>query len=450
MTALPPLRVGDLRAHWRPTFRLAWPVVLGQLGVMLMSLVDTAMVGALGRNAVGAVGLASSLFGLAFLFGIGLLMGLDHEVSVAYGARRDEDVARYAVQGLWLATAISIPLTAVLLLASDHMHRLGAAPELVPLASRYLKTVAWSLPPALLFIALRQTLQAVGATGPGTVVLLVANVINALACYALIQGRLGAPALGIVGSAWATNLSRVFMLASLLAWTVSAHPHWWRSFAPHGPSLRALARLGGPAGMQLLFEGGVFSLATVLAARLGAVPAAAHQVVLQIASFAFMVPMGISAAGTVRVGQAIGRGDREGARLAGWSAVGLGVGCMATSAVVMVLGWRVILGAFQLDAEVTALARQLLLVAGFFQLFDGAQVTLAGVLRGLGETVSSLVANLVGHWAVGLPVGCVLAFGMGWGALGLWVGLATGLAATAVGLLWRWRTRSRWGGAVGA
>jgi MATE family multidrug resistance protein len=149
----------------------------------------------------------------------------------------------------------------------------------------------------------------------------------------------------------------------------------------------------------------VFSLATVLAARLGAVPAAAHQVVLQIASFAFMVPMGISAAGTVRVGQAIGRGDAEGARLAGWSAVGLGVGCMATSAVAMVLGWKLILAAFQLDPEVTALARQLLLVAGFFQLFDGAQVTLAGVLRGLGETVSSLVANLVGHWAVGLPVG---------------------------------------------
>lgn len=443
MTRLPPLRFRDLQTHWRPTFRLAWPVVIGQLGVMLMSLVDTAMVGVLGRNVVGAVGLGSSLFGLAFIVGIGLLMGLDHEVSVAYGARREEDVARYAVQGLWLAAAISVPLTGALLFASGQMHRLGAAPELVPLAGRYLKTVAWSLPPALLFIALRQTLQAVGATGPGTVVLLMANVINALGCYALIQGRLGAPALGIVGSAWATNLSRIFMLVVLLSWTVSSHPRWWRSFAPHGRSLQALVRLGVPAGLQLLFEGGVFSLATVLAARLGAVPAAAHQVVLQIASFAFMVPMGISAAGTVRVGQAIGRGDAEGARLAGWSAVGLGVGCMATSAVAMVLGWKLILAAFQLDPEVTALARQLLLVAGFFQLFDGAQVTLAGVLRGLGETVSSLVANLVGHWGVGLPVGCALAFGLGWGAVGLWIGLATGLAATAMGLLWRWQSRSR-------
>ncbi len=443
MTSLAPLRIRDLRAHWRPTFRLAWPVVLGQLGVMLMSLVDTAMVGALGRNAVGAVGLASSLFGVAFLFGIGLLMGLDHEVSVAFGARREEDVARYAVQGLWLALAISLPLTAALLVASGHMHRLGAAPELVPLAGRYLKTVAWSLTPALLFIALRQTLQAVGATGPGTVVLLVANGVNWLGCYALIQGRLGAPALGIVGSAWATNLSRLFMLASLLTWTAVTHPRWWRSFAPRAESLRALVRLGLPAGLHLLFEGGVFSLATVLAAQLGAVPAAAHQVVLQVASFAFMVPMGISAAGTVRVGQAIGRGDPEGARLAGWSAVGLGVGCMAVSAVGMVLGWRLILGAFSLDPEVTALARQLLLVAGFFQLFDGAQVTLAGVLRGLGETVSSLVANLAGHWAVGLPVGVALAFGLGWGAVGLWIGLAAGLAATAAGLLWRWGVRSR-------
>ena len=443
MTSLAPLRLRDLRAQWRPTIRLAWPVVLGQLGVMLMSLVDTAMVGALGRAAVGAVGLASSLFGVVFLFGIGILMGLDHEVSVAHGAQRDDDVARYAVQGLWLATAVSVPLTALLLFASGQMHRLGAAPELVPLAARYLRAVAWSLGPALLFISLRQTLQAVGATGPGTVVLLAANAVNALACYALIQGRLGAPALGIVGSAWATNLSRAFMLAALVAWTAATHPRWWRSFAPHGPSLRALAALGLPAGLQLLLEGGVFSLATVLAARLGAVPAAAHQVVLQIASFAFMVPMGISAAGSVRVGQAIGRGDAEGARLAGWSAVGLGVGCMAASAAVMVLGWRPVLGVFQLDEEVTALARRLLLVAGFFQLFDGAQVTLAGVLRGLGETVSSLVANLVGHWAVGLPVGCALAFGLGWGAVGLWIGLAAGLAATAAALLWRWAGRSR-------
>lgn len=432
------LRREDLRA----TFRLAWPVVLGQLGVMLMSLVDTAMVGALGRDAVGAVGLASSLFGVAFLFGIGVLMGLDHEVAVAHGARREDDVARYAVQGMWLALAVALPLTGLLLFASGRMQHLGAAPELVPLAQRYLRTVAWSLPPALLFIALRQTLQAVGATVPGTVVLLIANLVNGLGCYALIQGRLGAPALGIAGSAWATNLSRLFMLTTLVLWTLRAHPRWWESLAPHGRRLRALMKLGLPAGLQLLFEGGVFSLATVLAARIGAVPAASHQVVLQIASFTFMVPMGISAAGSVRVGQAIGRGDAAGARLAGWSAVGLGVAFMATSAVAMMLGWRLILAPFQLDPEVTALAHRLLLVAGFFQLFDGAQVTLAGVLRGTGETVSSLVANLVGHWAVGLPVGCALAFGLGWGAVGLWVGLATGLAATAAGLLWRWQVRS--------
>lgn len=439
MTAL---RASDLRAHWRPTFALAWPVVLGQLGVMLMSLVDTAMVGALGRNAVGAAGLAGSVFGLVFLMGIGLLMGLDHEVSVAHGAGRDEDVARYAVQGMWLALAVSLPLMVAVMLASTQLHRVGAAPELVAPAGACLRTVAWSLPPSLMFIALRQTLQATGATAPGTVVLLVANLVNWLGCYALIRGRLGAPALGIVGAAMATNLSRTFMLASLLAWTVRTHPGWWRSFRPHGESLRALWRLGLPAGLQLLFEGGVFSLATVLAAGLGTIPAAAHQVVLQVASFVFMVPMGISAAGTVRVGQSLGRGDPEAARLAGWSAVLLGVAFMTTSAVTMVLGSRWILAIFQLDTEVTALAQRLLLVAGFFQLFDGAQVTLAGVLRGWGETVSSLIANLVGHWAVGLPVGCALAFGLGWGAVGLWVGLATGLATVAGALTWRWAVRS--------
>lgn len=438
-----PLRWHDLRGEWRPTLALAWPVALGQLGVMLMSLVDTAMVGGLGRDAVGAVGLASSVYGLAFLLGLGLLMGLDHEVSVAFGAGRDDDVARYAVQGLWLALAVSLPLTGAVLLASTQLQRFGAAPELVPPAAACLRAVAWSLPPALLFVSLRQTLQATGSTAPGTVVLLAANLVNGAACYALVYGRLGAPRLGVVGASVATDVSRVFMLASLLTWAVRRHPRWWRSLAPHPAGLRALWRLGLPAGMQLLFEGGVFSLATVLAAGLGALPAAAHQVVLQVSSFTFMVPMGVSAAGSVRVGQALGRGDPEGARRAGWSAVAIGVAFMAASAAAMTLGWRWILAPFRLDPEVTALARQLLLVAGLFQLFDGAQVTLAGVLRGAGETVSSLVANLVGHWAVGLPIGCALAFGLHRGAVGLWAGLAAGLAAVAGALLWRWSVRSR-------
>ena len=428
-----------LRAHWRPTLALALPVALGQLGVMLMSMVDTAMVGALGRDAVGAMGVAMSVIGIGFLFGIGLLLGIDHEVAVAQGAGRHDDVARFAVQGMWLALFVSIPLTLAMLAARSVLPRTGVAPELLPLADGALSVAAWSVPPALVFIALRQTLQATGAALPGTVVLVVANVVNGLGNYALVRGRLGAPALGIVGSATATVLSRTFMLVALLWWAVRTRPTWWRSLAPDPTRLRALLRLGIPAGFQFLFEGGVFSLATMLAARLGAVPAAAHQVVLQIASFMFMVPLGVSAAGAVRVGHALGRGDRRDARLAGWCAVLLGVGFMGVSGVSLTLAWHPILAIFHLDPEVTALARRLLLCAAFFQLFDGAQVTLAAVLRGWGETTSSLVANLVGHWLVGLPVGCVLAFGLGYGAVGLWLGLATGLAAVAAALLLRWR-----------
>ncbi len=429
-----------LRAHWRPTLALALPVAVGQLGVMLMAIVDTAMVAPLGRAAVGGMGVAMSLVTLAFLFGIGTLLGLDHEVAVAQGAGRDDDVGRFAVQGLWLALLASVLITAGLLAVRGHIALLGVAPELVAPASTVLSIAAWSLGPALLFIALRQALQATGAVMQGTVVLLAANVVNLLGNFVLVRGRFGAPALGVAGSATATVISRVFMLVALGAWALRARPTWWRHLAPDLPRLRVLLRLGLPAAFQFLFEGGVFSLATVLAARLGALPAAAHQVVLQVASFSFMVPLGISAAGAVRVGHALGRGDREGARLAGWCAVLLGGWFMVLSGVGLTLAWRPVLGIFVLDAGVTELARKLLLCAAFFQLFDGLQVTLAGVLRGWGETTPSLIANLLGHWLVGLPIGCALAFGLHLGAVGLWMGLAAGLAAVSAALLLRWRS----------
>lgn len=440
----PRLTLRDVISEWRPTLALSAPVALGQVGIMTMALVDTAMVGSLGREAVGAVGVGGSLYGVALLTGIGLLLGLDREVSVAHGAGDRATAARVAGQGVWLALAVGLPLTLALRYGHGVFDLIGVAPTLRGPARDYLGVVALSLAPALVFTAQRQALQAVGDTRFATALLLAANGVNALANYALIHGHLGAPALGLRGAAWATVASRLFLLAGLAWWTrrrgLGLGASGW---APHGPTLRSLARLGAPSAVHLVFESGVFSLSTLLAARIGATSAAAHQVVLQIASFTFMVPLGISSAGAVRVGYAVGRGDGAGARLAGWSAVTLAVAFMAASAVTLVLAAGPILSVFRLDPEVTALARTLLLCAAFFQLFDGAQVSLAGVLRGLGDTVSSMVANVAAHWGVGLPLGYALAFSVGLGAVGLWVGLATGLAVTAVALTFAWHRRSR-------
>ncbi|MFO0609047.1 MAG: MATE family efflux transporter [Polyangiales bacterium] len=432
----------DLSSEWAPTLSLAGPVVLGHLGMMLMGLVDTACVAPLGARAVGAVGVGGSILGLAFLVGLGLLLGIDREVAVAHGAGRPDGVARAHAQGVILSVAISVPLAGAVLFAAGHLRAFGVAPELVPDAAAWLRAAVWSLPPAFVFMALRQSLQAVGDTRAATFLLLVANGVNVFFNVALIRGRFGFPALGVAGSGWATVAARVFTAACLAAWSARRGPSMRDvGWGLHAPTMRELLRLGVPAAVQLLFEGGVFSTTTLLCARLGAVPAAAHQVVLQIASFTFMVPLGLSAAGAVRVGNAIGRGEPEAAARAGWSAVVLAVGFMAFSALALVTAAPLVLGLFGLDGPTAALARTLLLVAALFQLFDGCQVSVSGVLRGSGDTVASMAANLVGHWFIGLPVGVALGFGLGAGAVGLWGGLATGLGAVAIALVALWARR---------
>ncbi len=439
-------RLGDIRdelsGEWGPTLSLAGPVMLGYLGMMLMGIVDTVMVSSLGPAAVGAVGVGASVAGVGFLFGLGLLLGIDRQVAVAHGAGRPDDVARAHAHGLALGLAASLPVVALLELAAGRLARFGVAPELVPLAASWLRVAAWSLVPALVFTAARQSLQALGDTRAATAILLLANVVNAFFNAALIHGRFGFPALGIAGSAWATLAARTFTAVALLAWSVYRGPDL-RSLERrlHWPTLRELLRLGGPASVQLVFEGGVFTLATLLCARLGATSAAAHNVALQVSSFTFMIPLGVSAAGTVRVGNALGRGDLEAAARAGWTAVALGAGFMALSGVALLTASGPIVSLFGLDAPSASLARTLLFCAALFQLFDGSQVTLSGVLRGSGDTVASMAANLVGHWFVGLPVGYTLAFVAGYGAVGLWAGLATGLCSVSIALLTLWRRR---------
>ncbi len=437
-----PRALDDLSTELRPTLALAGPVVLGHLGMMLMNIVDTILVAPLGASAVGAVGVGSSALGVAFLIGIGLLLGIDREVAVAHGAGNVDGVARVHVHGIALALVSSLPLVAGLQLLSHHLGRLGVDAALVPDAGRWLRAASWSLVPSLLFMAVRQSLQALGDTRAATATLLLANGVNAFFNVALIHGRFGLPAWGVAGSGAATTAARLFTAVALVAWSFYRGPDLRRvGWKLHTPTLRALLVLGLPASVQLLFEGGVFSLATLLCARMGAVPAAPHQVVLQISSFTFMIPLGIGAAGAVRVGNALGREEPEAARRAGWAAVAYSATAMTLSGLTLVTLAGPILGVFDLDAPTTALARSLLLCAAVFQLFDGCQVSLSGVLRGSGDTVGSMVANLVGHWFVGLPVGYTLAFAMGHGAVGLWAGLATGLGTVATSLMVLWVRR---------
>lgn len=430
----------ELRGEVLPTLKLAGPVVAGQVGVMVMSVVDTAMVRPLGAQAVGSVGVGSAAYSVAFVFGMGVLFGLDRVVSVAWGAGDKVRCRDAMVQGLWLAGALSVPLTALLWLLGADMSMLGVDAALVSEASSYVRILAWSVAPTLLFTALRQSLQATNDVAAANIILVAANLVNALANYVFIHGGFGVPAMGVTGAGWATFTSRSLMLAALAwwAWRRGIAPETKARLLPNKALLADLLKVGVPAGLQLLAEVGIFALSTVLAGGMGATQAAAHHIVLQVASVTFMVPLGISAAGAVRVGQALGANDPAGARRAGWTAVAIGVGFMCLSALILLVAWRPLLSPFASDESVLALARRLLLLAALFQIFDGAQVSLSGVLRGAGDTTSPLVANLVGHWAIGLPVALGMCFGLEVGVRGLWMGLAAGLSFVAVSLLVVW------------
>lgn len=444
-----PLRWSDIRSEIRPTLALGWPVVVGQLGFMLMNAVDTAMVKPLGAEATAAVGLGSGISAVTFMFGMGLLLGLDRVVSYAFGAGRYGDCRQALVQGLWIATAMAIPITALMQVLAGSLELLGVDPAIAPTAGEYLRALSWSTWPGLLFTAFRQTLQAVGDTRVPSAVMLLANLVNVAANQVFIFGGLGIPEMGAVGAGWATFASRMFMFALLAAYTLrrgivpeSEQTSVSRvDLRPDGPALRELFILGLPVAFHLVLEGGVFTAATLLAARIGTVELAAHHVVLLISSLTFMVPLGLSTAGAVRVGQALGRGDRVGARSAGWGSVATAVMIMGGIALLLLGFGGAVLGVFAADPEVIALGRRLLVLVAVFQMADGAQVTLSSVLRGTGDTRIPAIANFFGHWTLGLPLGATLCFAAGWGTLGLWTGLATGLVLVAAMLTWWWRRR---------
>jgi MATE family multidrug resistance protein len=425
---------------------LAGPVVLAELGWIAMGVVDTIMVGRVSAEAIGAVGVGSVLFYAVGIFGTGLLLGLDTLVPQAYGAGDLEDCHHTLFQALYLCLGLGPVLMVVMSLAVPLLRNWGLHPEVLDLAVPYIRAVIWSALPLLFFTAFRHYLQGMNMVRPIMVVLVSANAVNVAANWVMIYGNLGFPAMGAEGAGWASCIARVYMCLGLLVYILYRERRYdvgllRRSLDLDPERIRKLARLGFPAALQRALEIGVFALATALAGRLDPVSLAAHQIAITIASVTFMVPLGISSAGAVRVGQALGRRDPQGARRSGWTALFLAAAFMSLAGVVLFLFPRLILESFTTDPAVAATGMTLLFIAAFFQLFDGVQVVATGVLRGAGDTRTPVVTNLVGHWLLGLPIGYFLCFELGWGAPGLWVGLSVGLVAVGVLLLYVWAQR---------
>jgi multidrug resistance protein, MATE family len=442
-----PSKLGRLGMELRPMLGLAAPLALAELGWMAMGFVDIVMAGRLGPAAIGAGSLGNMLFFPIAICGSGMLMGLDTLVAQAFGARDAADCRRSLFNGLWLAVALSPAVSLALFGALAAVAAAGTNPAVFALLVPYVKALLWGVPPLLVFTAFRRYLQAMNIARPVTFAVVSANLVNAAGNWALMFGHWGAPRLGLEGSGWSTTFSRWYIAAVLLAavlWN-ERKSGWLLLHVERRPDMariRRLLALGVPSALQILIEGAVFTVVTVMAARLDEVSLAAHSVAVSVVSTTYMVPLGISSAAAVRVGHAVGRKDPHGAAVSGWAALMLGAVFMGSAGVALALAPRAIMRLYTGDAAVVAGGVILLRLAALFQLFDGFQVVAMGALRGLGDTRSPMLANLLGYWAIGMPITWVLCFRSGWGAAGIWVGLSASLILIGSALVVVWARRS--------
>lgn len=471
------MRFAEIRQELPPLLRLAAPLIAGELGWMAMSVVDTSMVGRLPHSAVpmAAAALSQVLFN-TFTFGVGgVLLGLDTLLSQSFGARDLQAANRWMLHGLVLACGLGAALLAIFNAGPLALNHMPVDRAVLAQAVPALQGLNWGVLPLLLYFTLRRYLQAAHHAKPIAFALVSANLVNFAGDWLLIYGhdwRLAThsivlPAYGVVGSAWSTSFSRLYLMAVLLVAVLRAdrrHSYGLRASIRSKTSrrielqhLRQLFRLGAPAGAQIFVEIAVFAAVTSLIATLGPLPLAGHEVALQCASTTFMVPFAISAATAVRVGHALGRartgnaqpgagssfGGWSAAAAAGWSGILAGAAFMLFAAIVFLTLPGVLARIFTPNRAVIAAAVPLLLVAAGFQFFDGIQITVTGALRGAGNTTAPFFTHLVCYWLLGMPLGILLAFHAHLGAAGLWLGLLIALTGAAAVLLTVWTRVSR-------
>jgi multidrug resistance protein, MATE family len=432
--------IDDLRA----LLRLAIPIVIVQVGIMLMGVVDTIIVGHVSARELAAAALGHLYFFALSIVGMGTLMAVDPIVSQAIGAGDHDGAARGIQRGVVLAIAIGIPAMLLCIPAGPVLGLLRRPAEVVPRAAGFAHASIAGMIPFFLFVVLRQSLQAMKRTRAILITIVVANLVNAGLNWVFVFGNLGAPALGAVGSAWSSTIGRWVMLGMLLALSRRELGPYLRPFRRESLSwgpLGRMLRIGFPIGIQFGLEFGAFATIALLAGWLGTEAMAGHQIAINLASLTFMVPLGVGSASAVLVGHAVGEGDAPHARRVAVTALVVGAGFMAASAVVLLAIPEVFARLYTSVPGVVIVAATLIPIAGLFQVFDGIQVVAAGILRGIGDTRVPLIVNLLGFWLVGMPVSLWIGFQMKGGVAGLWWGFVAGLAAVAVFLVLRVRAR---------
>ncbi len=439
---------GAVATEFIETITLALPIALTQLGQIAMMTTDLALIGRLGDQAVAAASLAHTVFFVAFVIGMGLVSAVAPLAAQALGARKPRIVRRALRVGLWAALLLCIPMMLLPLFGEQILLMLGQSPENARLAQRYLLGLAPGMAPALCFMAVRNFMGAVNRPEPGLWITLAAIPANGLLGYALIHGHWGMPRLELLGAGVATTTVNFGMCAAALWVTYSQRPfrkfhvlgHFWR---PDWPLMKELVVIGAPIAVSFLLEYGLFSAAGLLMGLISTSALAAHQIALQIAAILFMVPFGIGMAATVRVGQAFGRGELPAIRRAGIVAIVLGIVFMSVMTLAVIVARfdlaRFFFGDSPQGMAAVDLAATLMLVGATFFIADGIQTVAAGALRGLSDTRIPLLLAALSYWAIGFTSACALAFWIGLGAVGVWIGLSIGTGLYAILLVLRFR-----------
>ena len=435
-----------LARELREMLRLALPLVFGQLSAIGMNVIDAILAGHLDAHTLGAVAVGTSVWSLAIVSAIGVMLALPPSIAQLNGAQRREEIGPLFRQALWLAVALGALLWIGVGWGGPALVRaIGVDAPLIPDVTRFLHAISFGAPALALFFTLRGLSEGFGLTRPTMYFSMLGLALLGPVGYVLMYGRLGLPPLGALGSGIATAIV-LWIEALAFLFYVATRRHYrelalfGRFDPPNAVAIKDLLRLGIPMGVSLLMEASLFVAVALAIGTLGTDVVASHQIAINVASVTFMVPLGIAMATTVRVGHAVGRRDREGVRDAGLIGFLLTLTTQLVSATLMLTVPQHIAALYTVDAVVISLAAQLLILAGLFQFSDGIQVAAAGALRGLKDTRVPMLITTFAYWGVGMPVGWWLAFPIGYGARGMWMGLIAGLSMAAVLLSLRfWR-----------
>lgn len=430
------------KSQFNLTFRLAYPVMLSQLGQVMVGVVDNVMVGRLGAETLAAASLANSIFFLIMMFGIGISMAITPLVAVAEGEGKKRRITKLFNHGFVINLVTGLVLFGIVLGFSPGIHYLGQPEEVVILAIPYLLIITFSLVPFMFFQTFKQFVEGLSQTRQAMIITLVCNGINIFLNYVLIYGELGFPQLGLNGAGWATLISRILMGGIIYVY-VKGSKRYSEYKTPlvfkqlSRPMIGKMLKIGIPTGFQFVFEVGAFSAAAIMMGWMGVNALAAHQIAINLASVSYMMASGLSAAAMVRVGNQLGRKDIVTLREVAFSIFGMVVVFMSFFAILFVVFRNYLPLIYLDDVGVVNTAATLLIIAGIFQLSDGLQVVALGALRGLSDLKVPTFVTLVAYWVVGLPLGYVLAFVLDLREIGVWIGLLTGLTATAILLIYR-------------